>query len=330
VPSLTRFIATRRQHWERLEQLLARSGGNGLRTLSAGEIEDLGRAYRQLVSDLALAQRDFPHDQLTASLNALATRAHLQLYRAPPRTWRRLLAFLTTGFARRLWQARLALALAATLTFLPAAWAYVGALHDDGIRQMLVAPQLRETMERGRTWTEIAGPLRPAMATVIFTNNIRVAFAAFSGGILAGLGTAYILVLNGLHLGAILGAAHHYGVARLLWDFISPHAYLELTCIVIAGAAGLQLGHAILRPGLLRRREALSQAARQAAELILGTTPVFVCAGLVEGFISPSSLPTTVKLVLGPLLWVGWVAWLLFISLTPHPPSPSGREGRAP
>jgi uncharacterized membrane protein SpoIIM required for sporulation len=106
-------------------------------------------------------------------------------------------------------------------------------------------------------------------------------------------------------LGSVLGAAEFYGVAPLLWSFISPHGYLELTCIVIAGAAGLMLGDALLRPGLLQRREALARAARRAVELVVGAAPVLVVAGLVEGFISPSELPMPLKYAIGPLLGLG-------------------------
>src|ERR687886_906113 len=84
MPSLTHFSATRRAHWAELEQLLARSEGNGLRGFDAAQIEALGRAYRQVISDLAIARRDFPEDQVTLWLNDLASRAHLRLYRAPP------------------------------------------------------------------------------------------------------------------------------------------------------------------------------------------------------------------------------------------------------
>src|SRR6185436_15321737 len=146
-------------------------------------------------------------------------------------------------------------------------------------------------MANGRTWTDMEPTIRPAMATLIFTNNIRVAFLAFAGGVLAGLGTVYVLISNGLLLGGVLGAAQFYGVAPLLWGFVSPHGYLELTCIVIAGGAGLMLGDALLRPGLWRRRDALARAARRAVELVCGAAPVLVIAGLIEGFVSPSELP---------------------------------------
>jgi uncharacterized membrane protein SpoIIM required for sporulation len=301
MPSLNHFIATRQPHWAELERLLARSEGNGLRDFDAATIEALGRAYRQVISDLAIARRDFPDDQLTAELNSLAARAHLRLYRAPAGSWKRLGRFFWTDFARRVRAARGYLGVSAALLFGPAVLAYLAALLDPTLRDALVPEELRQIMESGRTWTDIEPGLRGGMATVIFTNNIQVAFIGFAGGVLFGLGTAYILVSNGLTLGSLLGAAQFYGVAPLLWAFISPHGYLELTCIVIAGAAGLMLGDALLRPGLLLRREALARAARRAVELVLGAAPVLVVAGLIEGFISPSDVPVPIKVAIGPI-----------------------------
>jgi uncharacterized membrane protein SpoIIM required for sporulation len=149
------------------------------------------------------------------------------------------------------------------------------------------------------------------MATLIFRNNIQVAFLTFAGGVLFGIGTVYVLIENGVMLGGVLGAAQYYGVAPLLWGFISPHGYLELTCIVIAGAAGLMLADALVRPGLLLRREALAHAARRAVELVLGAAPVLVLAGVVEGNVSPSDLPVGVKLAIGPVLGAALFALLL-------------------
>src|SRR5690349_19375725 len=128
MPSLSHFIATRQPHWAELEQLLDRSEGNGLRQFDADRIEALGRGYRQVMSDLAIARRDFPEDQLTASLNALAARAHLRLYRAPLGSWKRIGQFFWTDFARRVRAARGYLGVAALLLFGPALLGYVAAL----------------------------------------------------------------------------------------------------------------------------------------------------------------------------------------------------------
>src|SRR5215472_1036322 len=106
MPSLSHFIASRQPRWAELEQLLARSEGNGLRRFGAEDIEALGREYRQVMSDLAIARRDFPDDQLTVWLNGLAARAHLRLYRAPTGSWKRIGQFFWTDFATRVRAAR--------------------------------------------------------------------------------------------------------------------------------------------------------------------------------------------------------------------------------
>ncbi|HET7770035.1 MAG TPA: stage II sporulation protein M [Chloroflexota bacterium] len=328
MPSLAQFIATRRPEWGRLEALLARSEAGGLRRLTAPELDELGRGYRRLVSDVALAQRDFPHDQLTISLNALAARAHLRLYQAPGGSWRRLVRFFAVGFPIRFRAAWRYVAVAAALLLLPAAGGFTAAATSEAAREALVPVGLRDIMERGETWTKIPGETRPAMAVVLFTHNIGVSFFAFSGGIWAGLGTVYTLLLNGLFLGAVLGAAAHYGVGHLLADFVSPHGYIELTCIVVAGAGGLMIGHALRRPGALRRRDAMTRAGRQAVELVLGAMPVFVVAGLVEGNFSPAALPTEVKLAAGPLLWATFIAWVLLTGRNRHRSS-AARSSRA-
>jgi uncharacterized membrane protein SpoIIM required for sporulation len=316
--SLGHFIATREAHWAELERLLARSDGNGLRTFEPDDIAALGRRYREVVSDLAIARRDFPDDQLTDWLNGLATRAHLRLYRSAPPSWRGLGRFFTVEFARRFRQAGAYLAVAAALLFGPALAAYVAALVDPTLREALVPANLRQVMQAGRTWTDIEPAVRPAMATLIFRNNIEVAFLTFAGGVLFGLGTVYVLITNGLMLGGVLGAAQFYGVAPLLWAFISPHGYLELTCIVIAGAAGLMLAEGLLRPGLLLRREAVARGARRAVELVLGAAPVLVVAGVVEANVSPSDLPIAAKLMLGPLLALCLYAALFTLGRPPR------------
>src|SRR5262249_36889794 len=158
-----------------------------------------------------------------------------------------------TDFARRFRAAGAYLAVAGLLLFGPALVAFLLAFSDEGMRDALVPASLRQVMAGGRPWTDIGPGLRPGMARLISSNNIQAAFLSFAGGVLFGLGTVYVLVTNGLLLGAVLGAAQFYGVAPLVWSFVSPHGYLELTCIVIAGAAGLMLGDALLRPGLQLR-----------------------------------------------------------------------------
>ena len=142
------------------------------------------------------------------------------------------------------------------------------------------------------------------------TNNIRVAFYAFAWGITFMIGTVYILVLNGILIGAIAGLCHVHGVALSLWSFVSPHGYIELTTIFIAGGAGLKLGYSLIAPSLFTQKRALTDAAKTAIRLLAGCVALLVVAGIIEGFVSPSSLPPAFKIGFGAATGV-----LLFIYL---------------
>ena len=120
-------------------------------------------------------------------------------------------------------------------------------------------------------------------------NNIQVSIIAFAGGVLAGIPTAWILLLNGLILGGLTGLTANYGLASGLWTFVIGHGVIELSVIFMAGGAGLSLGWAIFKPGLFSRRDALMLAARKSIILIFGGALLLIIAGLIEGFISPAA-----------------------------------------
>jgi uncharacterized membrane protein SpoIIM required for sporulation len=169
-----------------------------------------------------------------------------------------------------------------------------------------------------REWWNDLNDGNAAGASMIMTNNIRVTILAFAGGTLLGIFTLYLLAQNGLMLGIIAGAAQSLGFATNLWGFVAAHGTLELSAIFIAGGAGMQLGWAIIRPGLLTRRAALVQASRRAALLLLGCIPILVIAGTIEGFLSPSSLPLAVKLIVSAGSGVLLYSYLLLAGRGPR------------
>src|SRR5262249_55962465 len=142
-----------------------------------------------------------------------------------------------------------------------------------------------------------------------FTNNIVVTALAFAGGITLGLGTAYFLLQNAVLLGAVAGLAIGAGNGRPFFELVTAHGVLELSCIVVGGAAGLRVGWAMVHPGYRRRGVALREEARAAVEMLLGTAACLVVAGLVEGFITPKDLG------LGPVLAIGFTLGAIFWGL---------------
>jgi uncharacterized membrane protein SpoIIM required for sporulation len=293
------FIQRKRDSWERLSALLDRAGVS-LALLSAEEIQELGRLYRQASSDLALARRDFPRHQVSVYLNGLVARGHGAIYRADDGRGGKVGAFFLRDLPRT-FRATWAFTLAAFLMFLlPAVAAFALTYRDPTLGSALVpgAEQVIADVRAGTEWWQrINTDGRSASSAEIMTNNIGVAFRAFAGGVTFGVYTLIVLASNGLLFGVVAGAAQRFSFAPNLWGFVAAHGVVELSVIFIAGGAGLQLGWALLHPGLLARRAALVLASRRAVLLLLGCVPLLVIAGIIEAFISPSALPLAVKLL---------------------------------
>lgn len=295
------FIAKEQKSWERLDELAARTRGNA-EALSAGELYELGRLYQIATSDLALAQRDFPNHQITRYLNQLVGRSHALLYREEPMRRQQLRRFYGEGFPR-LYRALLPFTSLAFLLFLlPGVIAFFVVWQSpESIYTLLgrdIAP-LVHTVEEGELWTEIAPTVRSAAAATILTNNIGVMFYAFAGSLTGGLLTLYVMLFNGLSLGAIFGLLQFHGMSLGLAEFVLAHGPVELSVIFLSGGCGLYVADGLLRPGLLSRQASLTERARVAVQLILGSVPLLIGAGLIEGFISPSALPWPVKALVG-------------------------------
>ena len=297
-----KFYESRQTEWRKLSDLLDRSQ-NGVQQLAPEELDSLSRLYRAATSDLALAQRDFPQHQVTHYLNQLVARAHALVYRGEPVAYNRLLRFATTGFPRAFREALPFIMVAALLFLLPAVAAAVStALNPPAARWLLPAEtqNLIPMIERQELWTDISVAERPYASSFIKQNNIRVAFLAFGGGILFGALTLWVMAYNGLLLGALTGLTIHHNVGFELWTFVIGHGVVELSVIMIAGGAGLMLGWALIYPGMIRRRDALTLAARKAVRLLVGCVPLLMIAGAIEGFISPNeNIPWLVKWGIG-------------------------------
>ena len=312
--NLSQFVGRNQSDWRRLEALLDRAEKK-MQALSDEELDDLGRLYRRATSDLALAQRDFPDQKVTRYLNGLVARAHAAIYRGEPMRARALRVFFFRTFPRiyrQLWP----YTLTAFLVFLvPAIIAFFVVLRNPDAITLVLGQGVQKIVQQvkeGKMWTEIAPQVRSAASTAILTNNIQVMFLTFAGGVTAGLLTLYVLFSNGLHIGAVFGLLQAYGMSANLAAFIIAHGVIELSVIFLSGGVGLYMGDGLLRPGLQRRRDALAARARTGVQAILGSIPLLIIAGLIEGFISPSALPWQFKAAVGVgtgLLLYGY--WLL-------------------
>ncbi len=292
------FVLRRRERWQRLGGLLDRAasprGG-----LSLQELDEVARLYRRTTGDLAIARRDFPQDPATAFINQLVSRAYAAIYREAPAPFSAMWRFFAVDLPRQLRAAWPYLGGSAALLFLPLIAAGVAAAISDAAAELLTPPAILAEIREGRTWFQWEFARSPFIASFIMTHNIDIAAKAFAGGMLAGVGTVAILIMNGVSIGGISGALVGHGLGDRLVGFVSPHGFLELTAVVVAGACGLMLGRAILWPGLQTRRAALVEAGRRSLRFSIGSQLLLIPAGLLEGFVSPLDFPWPFKLAIG-------------------------------
>jgi uncharacterized membrane protein SpoIIM required for sporulation len=168
----------------------------------------------------------------------------------------------------------------------------------------VLPPNIVETIDKHEMWTHSIVGIKPLASSWIMTNNISVSFAAFASGITAGLGTIYIMALNGLQIGVIGVACWLSGMSLQFWSFVAPHGVLELPATFIFGGAGLRIAEGLLFPGILPRRDSLARAGSEAVQLLLGTVPILIIAGLIEAFISPTGLAVSLKFSFASALFV--------------------------
>jgi len=307
---LDRFVEERQPGWTGLEELLRHAGAKPER-LGPERLRRLGGLYRAAAADLAFARRAFPHDPVTRRLERLVVGGRQAVY-ADQGARRSVWWFLATGYWRRVLEAPWALAAATVLLFAPLALAAVWAIDDPAAAIGVVPAQFQGAAEPGAGPGALSAGDQAALSSEIFTNNIRVTFLVIAGGIFAGLGTAAVLIFNGGFVGAILGLTIENGSSAGFVELVVPHGVLELSCIAVSAAAGLRIGRALVEPGTLTRSQSLRREARPAMELVLGTMPWLVLAGLVEGFVTGSTGGLAGAIVvgvgLGVLFW-GLAVW---------------------
>jgi uncharacterized membrane protein SpoIIM required for sporulation len=322
-----RWIDRRRPSWDRLSALLGTANGRRLKGLSADELREMAFLYRQIASDLSALQQDGTAPTLTAYVNQLLARSHNFVYSGRRTSATAAVRFLWVEYPRLIRRLH-GFVHASLLLFL--AGAVLGSLltlaRPEFMRHML-GPQMVATIEGHKMWTDSVASMAPQASSAIMTNNLSVTFTTFASGILAGLGTIYLIGWNGLLLGVVGTACAQAHMSASLWSFVAAHGSLELPAIVLSGAAGLRLSQGLLFPGPYSRRYALTETGRDAVKVMAGVIPMLVVAGILEGFLSPSGAPKALKFAVGCLLFTLLIVWLRMEHLEPARREPAQSAG---
>lgn len=316
------FLTARKPRWERLARLLDRAEVEGIDHLQLEEVKELGRLYRAASSDLLMARGRAASAELVTFLNDLVARGHAQTHLAPSPRLLEGARFLAFGFPALVRAEKRLVLLSYALMALGIGTGMVAAAVDPEAVAVMIPDQHRrlDPTERVNREAERPGSTngdeQAVFATYLFTHNIQVAFFCFALGITFGVGTLALLWWNGVTLGALAHVYAAQGHALWFWAWILPHGVPELSAICLAGASGLAIGRGLLFPGRRTTGAALRSEAKVAVQLVLGTIPLFIVAGLIEGSISqihqptlPSELKLTFAAAVAALL--GW--WLITV-----------------
>lgn len=308
-----RFITQRKNAWQRLEELLNLLDHSSLRRLRREEVRELGRIYRRTASDLAIARAESRDPRLINYLNSLVIRAHGRIYRANAQGGKRILYFFTHELPqtfRRTWRYTF---VSFSVFFVFAVLSFIGTRYDPEFSELVgVDPAFRELFIETKThWWESLNEANQAGASQIMTHNIQVTIYTFAFGAMFGVGTLFYLAFNGANIASVVALTYRAGFGNDLVTFMVAHGVIELTCIFIAGGAGLLVGTALIMPGNLTRADALKTRGMEAVRLMLGVAVLLVIAGTIEGFISPMPINPRIKYGIAVLTGIALYSYLL-------------------
>jgi len=310
---VNQFIDQRKNAWQRLEDLMTLLDTTSIRRLHREEVRELGRIYRRTASDLAIARAESRDPRLINYLNSLVIRAHGRIYRADAQGSKRIRNFFAREFPRTFRATWRYTAFSFAVFALFSVIGFIGTQQDPEFSEILGVPAgFRELYIETKThWWEDLNEANQIGASRIVTNNIQVTIYTFAFGAMFGAGTLFFLAYNGANIASVLALTYKAGFGNDLLTFMVGHGVVELSCIFMAGGAGLLIGSALVMPGDLSRADALKTRGKSAVRLMVGVAVLLVIAAIIEGFISPAPIDPRIKFSIAAITGIALYSYLL-------------------
>jgi len=309
------FVVRNQEAWFRLGQLTETA--RKPRSLSPDQLDEMVLLYQRTSAHLADARVTYAGDQaLVGRLTLLVTDAHTVLYSQRDVELRRSLReFATVTFPKAVWGIRWFVLAATLLTAVP--WAVLNVWLAISPRAVsATGPEaLRDEYIHGSFAEYYRSDSASAFANQVFWNNVRVAILAFALGILLCVATAFLLAYNGANVGVAGGLFTNVGEWQKFWGLILPHGMLELSAVIVAGAAGLRIGWTVIDPGDRTRLSALGEEGRRAGTVVMGLVVAFLIAAMIEGFVTGQPWPTALRITIGAVALVMFWGWTIAFGL---------------
>ena len=288
-----RFRSAREWDWRKLEGLLRKMEGRSLASLSDEDLLAVPVLYRSALSSLSVARATSLDKALIEYLESLCTRAYFFVYGPRSSPLERLNRFLSRDLpaaAKTLWRETL---ISLAVTIVGAVTAFVLVARDPDWFYAFVERGLAHGRDPSATTAFLKGTLYSSadqqqglslMSMGLFTHNSGIALMAFALGFAFGAPTIFLILINGLMLGAFLALFFSHGLGFEAIGWLSIHGTTEIFAVILAGAAGLRIGWTLAFPGKDSRAAAMSRAGRQAGTLMGGVVLMLLTAGMLEGF----------------------------------------------
>lgn len=300
------FISNNQKTWQELEHILNNYTSKAKTPEDNDKLHRLFYLYQSVCGHLSIARTRYGNTGTVEYLNGLAARAHQAIYASRPNNLSRIVNFLLKGFPALIKKEFPLFLLSTGIFMLSFLFSFLIVLYREDFALSFVPAEYADAI---RNSNGRAASFNYAIASVaIFTNNIQVGITAFALGITFGVGTIYVLAKNGMLLGALSGLAINAGIGYSYWSLILPHGVPELFCIFVCGAAGLAIARSMIFPGLNSRRKSFSTGGKKALMMLMGTIPLFVLAGITEGFFTPLPINPLWKYIVAAV-------WLLLLIL---------------
>ena len=279
--------------------------------------DEMANRFTDLVNDLGYSKTFYPHSRVTQYLNGLASNIYLSIYRNKKEETSRIVRFWKTELPLIVRKHHRSLLYAFCIFIFFAAIAAFSAAHDETFVRGVLGDQYIEMTEeniaRGDPFGVYKSDNQLNMFFRIALNNVQVAFTCFVWGLSLSLGTVYMLFKNGVMVGAF---QYFFFTKGLGWPSVLViwiHGTLEISAIIISGAAGLILGNSLLFPGTLKRIESLRRGAKDGIKIMIGLVPIFITAAFFEGFVTRYSTMQIWLSIFILLVSVSFILWYFVI-----------------
>jgi uncharacterized membrane protein SpoIIM required for sporulation len=304
---LDAYIAEHEGEWRRLEELLRR------RRLTGGEGDEMIALYQRTATHLSAVQSRAPDPALVARLSRLVSRSRAAVAGTTSSSWTSVGRFFLVGFpvaVYRAWPWWCGVATAFSLV----SFGLIGYLgsRPELVSKLASQSELKDLVEKDFADYYSAHPAQD-FAAQVWTNNALLAALCLVSGVLI-VPVFYLLAQNAVGVGVTGAVMVAYGRGDVFFGLITPHGLLELTAVYVAAGVGLRIGWSWIAPGRTRSRtQALAETAREGVVVALGLVVVLAISGVIEAFVTPSSLPTAGRIGIGVTAFLGFLGYVFIL-----------------